>query len=165
MSPALTRNFVLFLTNLRFKRVSEYLKDLAASVDSLACSLVDSPLLNNDQLIFDTPLPTQFISRTPMLKSHDEAGVFFSSLDILVTLPLFHRQLTARLTEENFIWKSHAESQIGSFRRWSKPAVRPSLGISFFQWNITTSSSLDFTTGKTMSRAVHVRNFYIHFSL
>jgi hypothetical protein len=54
---------------------------------------VDSPLLNNleitffDQLIFDTPLLIQFISRTPMLRSHDEARVFFSSLDASVTLP------------------------------------------------------------------------------
>jgi hypothetical protein len=64
--PPLTRTFLPVLTKLRFKGVSEYLKDLVARVDS--------PLLNNleitffDQLIFDTPLLIQFISRTPMLK-------------------------------------------------------------------------------------------------
>ena len=47
---------------------------------------IDAPLLANlsitffHQLIFNTPHLTQFISRTPKFKAHDEARVVFSRL-------------------------------------------------------------------------------------
>ena len=72
------------LTYLYFQGVSEYLEEVVARIDA--------PLLNGsviiffDQLIFDTPQLTQFISRTPLLKAYDKARVTFSYVDASVVL-------------------------------------------------------------------------------
>jgi hypothetical protein len=82
--PPSTRTLLPVLTKLRFRGVSEYLEDLVARVDT--------PLMDEchitffHQLIFDTPQLAQFISRTPKLKTHDEARVFFSASAVSVTL-------------------------------------------------------------------------------
>ena len=83
--PLQTRTLLPVLTRLRFNGVSEYLEELVARIDA--------PVLNNltvtffHQLIFDSPHLSQFISRTPKFKAHDEAHVVFSSFDVTVTLP------------------------------------------------------------------------------
>ena len=80
-----TRTLLPILTDFAFTGVSEYLEDLVARIDI--------PLLNKlyitffHQLIFDTPYLSQFISRTPKFKTHDEARVLFSSSRVWVTLP------------------------------------------------------------------------------
>jgi hypothetical protein len=82
--PPQTRAVLPVLTKLQFKGVDKYLEDLVA--------WIDVPLLHNlaidffHQLIFDTPRLTQFISRTPKLKTHNEARVVFSK-GVSVTLP------------------------------------------------------------------------------
>ena len=74
--PPSTRTVLPALIKLTFTGISEYLEDLVARIDA--------PLLNHlsvtffHQLIFDTPQLVQFISRTPKLKSYDEARVIFS---------------------------------------------------------------------------------------
>ena len=81
----LTRIILPVLNKLRFTGVSEYLEDLVARIDS--------PLLDKchitffHQLIFDTPQLSQFINRTPKLKTHNEAYVLFYFWAISVTLP------------------------------------------------------------------------------
>jgi F-box-like len=85
--PPLTRTDLPVLTKLNFKGVSEYLEDLVARINA--------PLLDKlsivffHQLIFDTPLLTQFISRVPNLKTHDGAQllVAFSDEETWVTFP------------------------------------------------------------------------------
>ena len=83
--PPPTRALLPVLTELWFKGVSEYLEDLVAQIDA--------PLLDKlavtffHQLIFDTPQLTQFISRSPKFKAHDEARVSFDSQHVRVTLP------------------------------------------------------------------------------
>ena len=73
------------LTELWLMGVCEYLEDLVARIDA--------PLLDNlaitifYQPILDTPQLTQFISRTPKFKSHNEARVVFSDEDVRVGLP------------------------------------------------------------------------------
>ena len=63
------------LTELEFEGPSEYLEDLVARIDA--------PLLDHltitffHQPIFNTPRLAEFISRTPMLKTHIEARVYF----------------------------------------------------------------------------------------
>ena len=51
---------------------------------------------------------------------------------------------------------------MAAFLTGTKPAARPSLGISFMLWNNTTSSSLVFATGKTTSRTANGWSFYSH---
>jgi hypothetical protein len=83
--PLQTRVLLPVLTFLQFKGAGEYLEDLVARIDA--------PLLNQliitffHQLISDSPRLTQFMSRTPKFKAHNEALVVFSSYDVSVTLP------------------------------------------------------------------------------
>jgi hypothetical protein len=70
---------------LQYKGVPEYLEDLVARID--APLLDDLAITFFHQLIFDTPQLTRFISRTPKFNTHDQARVFFSDLDVFVTLP------------------------------------------------------------------------------
>ena len=85
-SPPQGRILLPVLTDLHFKGVGEYLDELVACIDA--------PLLDNleitffHQLSFDTPHLTQFIGRTPKLKTHDQARLAFSECDVRVTLPL-----------------------------------------------------------------------------
>jgi hypothetical protein len=70
---------------LTFNGAVEYLEDLVAQVDA--------PLLDRlkidffYEVTFDTLRLTQFISRTPKLKTHDEARVEFYECDVMVILP------------------------------------------------------------------------------
>jgi hypothetical protein len=83
--PPQTRILLPVLATLEFDGVCEYLEDLVARIDS--------PLLDNfriyffEQLIFDTPQLSQFISRTPKFKAPDEACVAFTHWDVSITFP------------------------------------------------------------------------------
>ncbi len=85
--PLLTRSVLPALRHIGFVGVSEYLEDLAARIDS--------PLLNSlqikffNQLIFDTPQLTRFISRTPELrfKARQEAHIDISYSSVGVLIP------------------------------------------------------------------------------
>jgi hypothetical protein len=88
LSPLPPRTLLPVLTGLKFSGAREYLEDLVARVDA--------PLLDNlwitffHELILHTPYSpqlTQFISRTPNFKAHDEARVVFSDWDGSVVLP------------------------------------------------------------------------------
>jgi hypothetical protein len=81
-----TRTPLPSLTLLQFRGCDRYLEDLAARIDA--------PLLGNLEITFfhplisDTPHLTQLISRTPKLKTHNQARVvFYSCEDAWVTLP------------------------------------------------------------------------------
>jgi hypothetical protein len=109
---------------LRFKGVGEYFEDLVARIDA--------PLLDKltitffHQLIFDTPRLTQFISRTPRLKTHVEARVFFSSLDVSVTLPqTFDGRLHFEISCRQPDWQLSSLAQVcsSSFPQGLIPAV------------------------------------------
>jgi hypothetical protein len=82
--PPHTRAVLPVLTKFQFKGVDKYLEDLVV--------WIDVPLLHNlaidffHQLIFDTSQLSQFISRTPKLKTHNKARVVFSK-GVSVTLP------------------------------------------------------------------------------
>jgi len=84
--PPQGRILLPVLTDLHFKGVGEYLDELVACIDA--------PLLDNleitlfHQLLFDTPQLTQFISRSPKFKTHEEARLAFCKHEVRVTLPL-----------------------------------------------------------------------------
>jgi hypothetical protein len=70
---------------LGYKGVSEYLEDFVARIDVPLVDKLDVTFFH--RLIFDTPQFTQFITRTPKLKTYDEARVVFSERNVSVTLP------------------------------------------------------------------------------
>lgn len=80
-----TRSVLPSLTFLHFMGVSEYLEDLMARIN--APQLDDLHIIFFHQLIFDTPLLAQFISRIPKLTAHDQAHVAFSDWGAFLTLP------------------------------------------------------------------------------
>ena len=81
-----TRIHLPVLTELWFKGASKYLEDLVARIGA--------PLLNTlritffHELIIDTPQLTQFLGRSPELKTRDEARVVFYNREVSVALPL-----------------------------------------------------------------------------
>jgi hypothetical protein len=74
--PPETRTVLSVFSIFRFKGVSEYLDDLVACIDAPRLSFLDIILFND--IVFDTPQLTQFISRTP-LKALEEARVTFQA--------------------------------------------------------------------------------------
>jgi hypothetical protein len=83
--PPPTRSVLPALVRLYFEGVSEYLEDLVARIDSPLLDCLEIELFH--QLIFDNPRLTQFVSRTPTLKVHNQATVVFSDLHVKVTFP------------------------------------------------------------------------------
>jgi hypothetical protein len=79
-----TRTLLPVLTEFQFKGVDEYLEDLVALIDAPLLDILDITLFR--QPIFHTPQLTQFISRTPKFKSHDEAEMMFSSWGVRITI-------------------------------------------------------------------------------
>jgi hypothetical protein len=83
LAPPHTRTLLPVLTELQFFGEGGYLEDLVARIDA--------PLLNKlditfQHLIFENSQLTQFISRAPKFKAHDEARVIFSDWDASVIL-------------------------------------------------------------------------------
>ena len=77
-----TRALLPALTEFQFKGAIEYLEDLVARIDVPLLDILDMILFR--QPIFHTPQLTQFISRTPKFKSHDEAEMIFSSWGVRI---------------------------------------------------------------------------------
>jgi hypothetical protein len=119
-----TRTLLPVLTSLVFKGVSEYLEDFVVRID--APLLRDFVIVFFHQLILDTPLLAQFISRTPKFNSHNEARVVFSDRDVRVTLPqtfggTLHWGISCRQSD----WQLSSLAQIcsSSFSQALIPAV------------------------------------------
>ena len=110
-SPPQALTVLPVLTQLWFKGVSEYLEELLARIDA--------PLLNNlwitffHQLIFDTPLLAQFITRTPNFKAHNEAHVFFLDEEVSVTLPqISNEMLRLGISSRRTDWQLSSLAQV-----------------------------------------------------
>ena len=83
--PFLPTRFVLpTLTEFRFKGTSEYLEEFVAGID--APQVYKLSITFFDDIHFDTPELTQFISRTPTLGVYDEACLIFNDRQAVVTL-------------------------------------------------------------------------------
>ena len=72
-SPPATRSVLPVLTSLTFKGASGYLDDLAARIDAPRVNSLVIAFFN--PIVSDTPLFTQFISRTPALNSLDKIRI------------------------------------------------------------------------------------------
>ena len=83
--PPPMRRSLPALTRFSFKGVSEYLEDFVARIDTPQLDRLSITFFN--QLIFDTPHLSQFISRIPKFQSPDEARTVFRDSVVEVTLP------------------------------------------------------------------------------
>jgi hypothetical protein len=109
--PPLARSILPALTIFHFQGSSEYLEDLVARIDT--------PLLDGlgitffHQLIFNTPQLTQFISRTPNLKTQGEARVVFSPRCVRTMFPpIFPRGLELEISCRQSDWQLSSLAQI-----------------------------------------------------
>jgi hypothetical protein len=72
--PPSTRSVLPVLTEFLFQGVSEYLEDLVSRIDVPRLKSLDITFFND--IVFDTPLLIQFISRIPKLKALERADIY-----------------------------------------------------------------------------------------
>ena len=82
--PPMTRTVLPVLDSFWFNGVCEYLEDLVARIDAPRLESMDITFFND--IVFDTPQLTRFISLTPMLEAFDVANVTLSYDTASVTL-------------------------------------------------------------------------------
>jgi hypothetical protein len=82
--PPPTHTLLPTLTQLIFYGISEYLEDLVVRIET---PLLDHLTITLFYFIPDTAQLVQFINRTPKLKAHNEAHVFFYNLGVHLALP------------------------------------------------------------------------------
>jgi hypothetical protein len=82
--PPPTHTLLPALTQLSFYGISEYLDDLVVRIDT---PLLDHLKTNFFYFIPDTVQLVQFIDRTPKLKAHNEAHMFFYKLGVHLKFP------------------------------------------------------------------------------
>ncbi|KAF8495449.1 hypothetical protein F5888DRAFT_1710920 [Russula emetica] len=82
--PSQPRSVLPALTDIQFEGTSEYLEDLVACIDAPQLNALFISLDN--QIDLDVPQLAQFISRTPMFKTLDEARVGFCGGAVRLTL-------------------------------------------------------------------------------
>jgi hypothetical protein len=80
----MTRIILPVLGHFWFKGVGEYLEDLVARIDAPRLGRLDITFFND--IVFDTPQLTRFISHTPMLEAFDKASVDLSDHIARITL-------------------------------------------------------------------------------
>jgi hypothetical protein len=82
--PLQTRILLPVLTELRFYGEGGYLEDLVAQIDAPILDMLDIAF---HLWIYDIPQLTQFISRAPKFKAHDEARLIVSDWDFSAIFP------------------------------------------------------------------------------
>jgi hypothetical protein len=135
--PPPTRTLLPVLTMVLFIGVSEYLEDLVARID--APLLYDFHTVFFQQLIFDTPQLTRFISRAPefMLKAqNNEALLAFSPKDVSVTFPqTISREFSLAISCKQLDWQLSSLAQLClSFPQTLIPAVEHLYITRAFLW-------------------------------
>ena len=73
--PPLTRSVLPNLDLFQFKGDSEYVEVVMAHINAPRLGILQTTLFND--IVFDTPQLTQFISRTPIMQALEEAHVTF----------------------------------------------------------------------------------------
>jgi hypothetical protein len=82
--PPPTRSVLPVLTYFWFKGVCEYLEDVVTRIDAPRLNKLEITFFN--QIVFDMPQFTQFISRSPKLETFEKAIVVFSKYTATVNL-------------------------------------------------------------------------------
>jgi hypothetical protein len=159
--PPRIRTLPVF-TELWFKGVSEYLEDLVARID--APQLDNLKIIFLHRLIFDCPQLTQFISRTPKLKAHDEAHVDFFEWDVRVIFPQpFDGRLELRISCLRSDWQLSSAAHVcsSSFTQTLIPTVerlyiRSGLGGPDWQEDIESGQWLELFRPFTAMKKLHI---------
>jgi hypothetical protein len=125
--PPQTRTLFPVLTRLCFRGVREYLEDLVARIDAPLLDYLDTMFFHQLGRIFDAPQLTQFISRAPGFKAHDEARLVFTThWSVSVAVPLtFYRALKLGISCRQSDWQVLSVAQVygSSFPQALIPAV------------------------------------------
>ena len=158
-----TRTLLPVLTQLEFKGVDEYLEDLVARIDAPVLGKLDIVFFH--QLMFNTPHLAQFISRTPKLKTHDGAHVFFYTESVLVSFPqTFSGSLNLAILCSQSDWQLSSLAQVcsSSFQHVLVPAVEHLYihegGFAQLRWqdDIESSQWLELLYPFTAVKGLHV---------
>ena len=108
--PPLTRSVFPVLTTLALRGASEYVDDLVACID--APRLYELIITFFNQIVFDSPQFSQFISRTPTLKTPEKAHVAFEGDSASVRLTSRSGYLRIRVRCKEFDWRVSSMEQI-----------------------------------------------------
>ena len=108
--PPSTRPVLPVLTELRFKGDTEYLDDLVARIDAPQLDELNITFFN--QVVFDTPQVTQFISRTPTLEALEKADVVFDRDAAWVHLSSDYGELKVKIPCGESDWQVSSIKQI-----------------------------------------------------
>ncbi|KAI0298756.1 hypothetical protein B0F90DRAFT_670765 [Multifurca ochricompacta] len=112
--PSLTRIALPALIWLEFQGVSEYLEGVVARIEAPRLNYIDIVFFN--QLIFEIPQLTQFMSRTERFKIHSEARVDSSLNGISITLtpltaPFVLTKLELKILCQHLDWQISSMAQ------------------------------------------------------
>ena len=110
-----TRFVLPTLADFRFKGANEYLEEILARIDAPQVHKLEITFFND--IHFDTPELTQFISRTPKLGVYDEAWLIFDGRQALVRLEPRSKPSNHRMVEVNILcqvpnWQLSSLAQI-----------------------------------------------------
>ena len=112
--PPQTRPLLPSLTHFWFKGVSEYLEVVVAHIDAPRLRYLEITLFND--IVFDTPQLTQFISRTPTMKALDKAHVTFKGYNAAVELASLtsgeYETLKVRIPCKELDWQVSSMEQV-----------------------------------------------------
>ena len=108
-----TRSVLPSLDSLEFKGVSDYLEDFVAHIDTPRLVALHITFFN--QIVFDTPKTTQFISRTPLLGPLEKACLTFrnDTADVcLSSQSSTFDQILVKIPCEEFDWQVSSLEQV-----------------------------------------------------
>jgi hypothetical protein len=114
-SPPPTRSIIPVLTSLRFKGVREYLDALVAFIDVPRLKYLYATFFN--QIVFDTPQFSQFISRSPTMKALGKARFVFEDGAVRVNISsqtsvTGHQELTVKTPCRELDWQVSSLEQV-----------------------------------------------------
>jgi hypothetical protein len=108
--PPSTRSVLPVLTELRFTGDTEYLDDLVARIDAPQLDELNITFFN--QVVFDTPQVTQFVSRTPTLEALEKADVVFDRDAAWIDLSSDYGELKVKIPCGESDWQVSSLKQI-----------------------------------------------------
>ena len=112
--PPPTRSVLPNLGYFQFKGDSEYLEVVVANIDAPRLSNLEITLFND--IVFDTPQLTQFISRTPIMEALEEAHVTFDGNAAAVDLSSLtsgkYEKLKVRIPCRELDWQVSSMEQV-----------------------------------------------------
>ena len=152
--PPPTRSVLTNLGSFQFKGDSEYLEVVVAHIDAPRLKYLETILFND--IVFETPQSTQFISRTLTVEALETAHVIFKGDAATVEF--------SSLTSGNYETlrvKSYARCWIGKSRLWSRSLLHAYLPFPLWTSTSTGIQIID-NIGKATSKMRYGCDCYTH---